>query len=70
MFTRDSIGVWTQQAYVKASNTDANDLFGWNVVLSDDGNGLAVGVFDQDSAGSVYVFARDTGGVWTQQDIR
>ena len=83
VFTRDSGGVWTQQAYIKASETGANDLFGWNVALSDDGNGLAVGVFDDDSAalglkrdqadntqriaGAVYVFTRDSGGVWTQQ---
>src|SRR5688500_8632497 len=27
---------WTQQAYLKASNTDANDHFGWSVALSGD----------------------------------
>ena len=34
---------WTQQAYVKASNTDANDGFGTSVSLNGDGNTLAVG---------------------------
>jgi len=36
-------GSWSQQAYVKASNTGAVDLFGWSVALSGDGNTLAVG---------------------------
>ena len=36
-------GKWSQQAYVKASNTDAGDQFGWSVTLSDDGNTMAVG---------------------------
>jgi hypothetical protein len=83
VFTRDSGGVWTQQAYVKASNTDAFDRFGWSVALSGDGNTLAVGAVSESSAatgvngdqadnnatfaGAVYVFTRDTGGVWTQQ---
>ncbi len=74
VFTRDSGGVWTQQAYVKASNTDAFDDFGQSVALSDDGNTLAVGAIDEDSAatgvngdqadnnsaraGAVYVFHR------------
>jgi len=82
-FTRDTGGVWTQQAYVKASNTDADDFFGFGVTLSDDGNTLAVGAHGEDraatgvsggqadnnarGAGAVYVFTRDTGGVWTQQ---
>jgi len=83
VFTRDSGSVWTQQAYVKASNTSFGDVFGWNVILSSDGDALAVDAFDEDraaisvngdqadntqrGAGSVYVFTRDNGGVWTQQ---
>ena len=38
---------WNQQAYIKASNTDANDLFG--SVLSLSADTLAVGVSDEDS---------------------
>ncbi|TKB67268.1 MAG: hypothetical protein E8D47_04640 [Nitrospira sp.] len=30
VFTRSS-GVWTQQAYIKASNAEAGDQFGWSV---------------------------------------
>lgn len=73
---------WVQQAYVKASNTDAFDQFGSSVALSADGNTLAVGAVgeasnatgingneDDDSfgsAGAVYVFHRSA-GAWTQQ---
>ncbi|MEO8554688.1 MAG: hypothetical protein ABI678_32145, partial [Kofleriaceae bacterium] len=40
---------WSQQAYVKASNTEANDRFGIGLALSDDGNTLAVGADGDDS---------------------
>ncbi len=72
---------WAQQAYVKASNTDEEDYFGYAFDLSGDGDTLAVGATyegsgatgingDQGntlpSAGAVYVFTR-TGGAWSQQ---
>jgi len=73
---------WSQQAYVKASNTGANDLFGRAVSLAADGNTLAVGAYGEDSnatgingdatddsaptAGAVYVFSRN-GSNWSQQ---
>jgi len=79
VFTRTA-GVWSQQAYIKASNTDAGDRFGEDVAL--DGDTLAVGARfeaskatgingDQtdnsaDNAGAAYVFTR-TAGVWSQQ---
>ena len=81
MFTR-SASTWSQQAYVKASNTGANDNFGWSVALSADGNKLATGAFGEASnasgigglqtdnstnrAGAVYVFTRSA-GTWSQQ---
>ena len=43
-------GAWAQQAYIKASNSEAGDQFGWSVSLSDDGNTLAVGTFREDSS--------------------
>jgi hypothetical protein len=49
VFTRSGT-TWTQQAYVKASNTDASDNFGISVVLSGDGNTLAVGANKENSA--------------------
>jgi trimeric autotransporter adhesin len=73
---------WSQQAYVKASNTKADDQFGYSLALSGDGNTLAVGAVGEDSsatgidgnqadqsvdaAGAVYVFTR-SGKVWSQQ---
>lgn len=70
---------WVQQAYVKASNAETEDLFGVSVALSGDGNTLAVGAVGEDSstrsdprsntaslAGAAYVFTRQA-GVWSQQ---
>ena len=69
VFTRIA-GTWSQQAYVKASNTGAADNFGSSVALSGDGSTLAVGAIGEDNvaaeAGAVYVFTRDLGGVWSQ----
>ena len=81
VFIRQGDG-WTQQAYVKASNPGQNDHFGSSVVLSRDGNTMAVsahweasaatginGNQNDDSmpeAGAVYVFTL-TGTTWTQQ---
>jgi hypothetical protein len=78
-----SVGTsWGQQAYLKASNTNAGDVFGISVAISADGNTLAVGAPDEASsatgingnqannsaanAGAVYVFSR-SGTIWTQQ---
>ena len=49
VFTRQGEN-WIQQAYVKASNTGATDLFGSSVVLSGDGNTLAVTAYLEDEA--------------------
>jgi hypothetical protein len=81
VFVRNG-GVWSQQAYIKASNTNESDEFGWSVALSEDGNTLAVGAPWEDSnatdidgnqtdnsafdAGAVFVFVRD-GVDWSQQ---
>ena len=77
-----SAGAWTQQAYLKASNTGASDFFGTAIALSARGDVLAVGAFGEASsatgvngnqadnsalfAGAVYVFER-SGDVWSQQ---
>ena len=81
VFTQSG-GTWSQQAYIKASNAGTGDHFGIDTALSDDGNTLAVGAYDEDSvatgidgnqadnsgvnSGAVYVFAR-AAAVWTQQ---
>lgn len=43
---------WTQQAYIKATNTDAEDEFGYALDLSGDGNTLAVGSKGEASDGN------------------
>lgn len=71
---------WSQQAYLKASNTDKSDRFGFSVAIS--GDTVVVGAVGEDSnatgvdgdqadnsfksAGAAYVFVRD-GGRWSQQ---
>lgn len=71
---------WTQQAYLKASNTGGGDGFGWTVALS--GDVAVIGAPNEDSsaagidgdggdntapqAGAAYVFAR-VGTNWAQQ---
>ena len=70
---------WTQQAYLKASNTGSGDYFGYSVAIS--GDTVAVGAYGEDSStsgvsstpdelasssGSAYIFSR-SGTTWTQQ---
>ncbi|MDH5692042.1 MAG: FG-GAP repeat protein, partial [Gammaproteobacteria bacterium] len=49
VFVRE-LNVWTQQAYIKASNTRGDDYFGSAIALSADGNTLAVGASREASA--------------------
>ena len=49
VYSRNGLGAWSQQAYVKASNTGADDQFGVSVALSGDGSTLAVGAYSEDS---------------------
>ena len=80
VFTRSGTA-WSQQAYVKPTDIDAGDMFGYAVALTADGNMLAVGVFDEDGSsrtingpadnksngsGAAYVFTR-AGATWSQQ---
>jgi hypothetical protein len=73
---------WSQQAFIKASNSGFNDWFGSRLALSGDGNVAAIGASLEDSAatgingnqnddsateaGAVYLFVR-TGTTWQQQ---
>lgn len=72
-------GGWSQQAYLKASNTDKGDVFGFSVAIS--GDTVVVGAPGEDSdaigvngnqnnnsftnAGAAYVFVRN-GTTWRQ----
>jgi hypothetical protein len=71
---------WSQDAYLKASNTGTSDNFGWSVAIS--GDTAVVGAPYEDSyargvngdqndnsafnSGAVYIFTRD-GTTWSQQ---
>ena len=57
--TRDA---WVQQAYLKSGNSEAGDLFGYGVALSDDGSALAVAAYDEDGSGKRVNPADDNGG--------
>ena len=72
--------MWSQEAYLKASNSDESDLFGESVAIS--GDTIVVGARGEDSgangvngdetdnsaslAGAAYVFVRN-GSTWSQQ---
>lgn len=61
-------GGWQQQAFIKSSNPEVDDRFGEAVTLSADGNILAVAASGDDNfAGAVYVFTRNSGD-WDQQE--
>lgn len=82
VFRRSAGGSWMQEAYIKASNPDGGDYFGYSVALSSDGATLAVGAWSESSAargingdgsndsslssGAAYVFRRNAGS-WTQE---
>lgn len=76
----ESGGVWSQQAYLKASNAEHDDRFGISIAVS--GDVVAVGAHNEDGgsagvngdessnavtrSGAVYVFRR-TGSTWVQE---
>jgi hypothetical protein len=49
---RRSDDTWSQQSYVKASNTGADDAFGTSIALSSDAAALVVGATGEASASS------------------
>jgi len=73
VFTR-SVGDWRQQAYLKASNSGAEDEFGSSVAIS--GETAVIGAPGEDSdggknentpdSGAAYVFRRNA-GTWSEQ---
>jgi hypothetical protein len=74
---------WTEQAHLRASNFGQDDLFGYSLALTADGDALVIGAPGESSnatgvglpqtdnnapnSGAAYVFGR-TAGVWTQRD--
>ncbi len=85
VFVRNAAtGNWSQQAYVKPSNTEEGFRFGCSVALSADGSTLAVGAYDEGSnasgvggSQSQFRLSAQTGAayvfvrsgmIWTQQE--
>ncbi len=80
LFSRDSNGVWTEEAFLKADVVGLNDGFGSQVVLVGDLLGVgapgersdATGINGSDSnenavdSGATYLFQRDASGSWNQ----
>ncbi len=75
VFTRTD-GIWTEQAYLKASNPGEDDRFGGAVAVSgdtvvvgagfEDGSGADPLDDDRSNSGAAYVFVRNN-GTWTEQ---
>lgn len=81
VFVRNGANNWSQEAYIKASNSEGNDLFGFSIAMHEDT--IAVGSMREDSdsrgingdqsnnnsfdSGAAYVFRRDESGNWSQE---
>ena len=69
IFTRSG-SAWTQEAKIQPTGLNPNDFFGRSVSISEDGNTIVVGAYQDDTnglnSGSVFIFTR-SGTVWTQQ---
>jgi hypothetical protein len=69
IFTRSGTS-WSQQAKITASDAQGSDNFGQSVDISNDGDTVIVGAFNEDTgsndAGSAYIYTR-SGSTWTQQ---
>ncbi len=79
---KKNAGIWSQETYIKASNTGSFDYFGFSSALNTTGNTLVVGAYQEDSSatgtggnqtdnssinsGAAYVFER-VGMNWSQQ---
>ncbi len=79
VFVLNETDEWERQAYIKASNTEADDSFGQDIELSDAGYTLVVGASGEDgngngeadnsatNSGAAYVFVRLETDEWEQQ---
>jgi len=72
LLVRDGSGLWSQQAFIKASKLASDEYFGSATSLSDDGSSLAVGAngfisLNDVDGGVAYFFSRNSSDTWTQQ---
>lgn len=74
IFERDEDGNWMQAQKIVASERAENDLFGWNVSISENYALVSATREDEDhqdedylwDAGAAYIFKRDKSGEWSQ----
>ncbi len=64
VFTRSGT-TWSQQAMIKATDAASSDRFGSAVSISDDGDTIVVGAWNESGTGAAYIFTR-SGTSWTQ----
>lgn len=75
IYERNTSGVWSEVQKIVASERSTFDYFGYNGI-DIDGNYAVIGAMQEDedengvneilSAGGVYIFERDTNGVWNE----
>ncbi len=74
IYERNTDGLWIEVQKIVASDRSAEDLFGFGVAI--DGNTIIIGADHEDedengenytySAGSCYIFERNTNGLWSE----
>ena len=62
VFSHNTVGVWSEQQKLTASDAAAVDLFGWSVAV--DGDTAVIGAWGDNTA---YVFSDSSDDVWTEQ---
>lgn len=64
LYHRTGLGAWSDPVYVKASNNQPDNYFGWNAALSADGSMLAVYGSDHNAARGVGADQTDRSAIW------
>ena len=71
IYEKDGAGTWTQKAYIKPSQNNADVYFGYSVAIS--GNYAAIGAYregtTQPLSGAMYIIERDTNGDWGTPNV-
>jgi hypothetical protein len=67
IYTRNGSN-WTEVIQLEGSDAIAEDQFGFDVSINDNGNRIAIGTFQTTGTGKAYVFDNN-GGNWTETDI-
>ena len=65
VFEYDAVNGWMEVAHLIPSDDSPGDTFGHSVAI--DGDHVAIGSPESGLGGAVYVFARDAGGSWVEE---